>query len=464
MQMELKTGRKDWEFTTSALLALVFAVLLLIAFIFLPWVGEKLTLNAARIISDNLYGAAGAIAAPFLWLIPLITLAAVVVGLWGALAAEYDRIASALATALGLAGLAYFVLSANWSALKDQELGPGWGYWLALVACIGLVVQFIIAHPALRLHSGQALRQRLQSRADPQADPSRKGRTLPAGAWPYIFLALPLTLYFVWIIAPTLYTIYLSLTNWDSISAPKFIGFHNYIYLFTKDRNFTESLINNLRWLIVFITVPTTAGLAMALIFNTEMRGGRWYKVSFYAPLVLSLPVIGLIWAWVYNPRLGLLNQFLTIVGVENTPGWLGDRQLAIWCVIAAAVWRQVGYVMVLYLAGLKNLDPTLLDAALVDGANRTNLFRYVVLPLLAPVTTIIIVISIIDSLRAFDLVAIMTRGGQSTQVLANFMYIEAFNNYRMGYGAAIAVILFLISLVFIGFYLSRVVKEELEY
>ena len=159
-----------------------------------------------------------------------------------------------------------------------------------------------------------------------------------------------------------------------------------------------------------------------------------------------------------------MINQFLANIGVENLPGWLGDRSLAIWCVIMSAVWRQVGYVMVLYLAGLKNLDPTLLDAALVDGASRWNLFRFVVFPLLAPVTTIIIVISIIDSLRAFDLVAIMTRGGQSTQVLANFMYIEAFNNYRMGYGAAIAVILFLISLVFIGFYLSRVVKEEMEY
>lgn len=454
MQMQMDAGRKEWEFTTSALLALASAVLLLIAFIFLPWLGPKLTLNAARIVSDNLYGAADAIPAPFLWLIPLITLAAVAVGLWGALASAYDRLASILAAALGVAGLAYFALSTGWPALQEKDLGPGSGYWVALIACIGLVAQIVVAHPAVR-----GLLQRQQTGAGP-----RRRRSLPSGAWPYIFLALPLALYVVWIIAPTLYTIYLSFTNWDSISAPNFVGLRNFVYLFTKDRNFTESLTNNLRWLIVFITVPTTAGLGMALIFNTEMRGGRWYKVSFYAPLVLSLPVIGLIWAWVYNPRLGLINQFLTTVGVENTPGWLGDRQLAIWCVIAAAVWRQVGYVMVLYLAGLKNLDPTLLDAALVDGATRANLFRYVVLPLLAPVTTIIIVISIIDSLRAFDLVAIMTRGGQSTQVLANFMYIEAFNNYRMGYGAAIAVILFLISLVFIGFYLSRVVKEELEY
>jgi multiple sugar transport system permease protein len=287
---------------------------------------------------------------------------------------------------------------------------------------------------------------------------------IPPKATPYLFLIPALALYLVWIIGPTLYTMYLSLTDWDGVSTPDFIGLQNFIRLFQRDRTFGEALTNNLRWLVVFITVPTTLGLGMALIFNTDMRGGRFYKVSIYAPLVLSLPVIGLIWAWLYNPRLGLINAFLTGVGVEDPPGWLGDRDLAIWCVIAAAVWRQVGYVMVLYLAGLKNIDPSLIDAALVDGANRWNLFRHVVLPLLAPVTTIIVVISMIDSLRAFDLVSIMTRGGQSTQVLANFMYMEAFNNYRMGYGAAIAVVLFAVSLVFIGFYLSRTVKDELEY
>ncbi|MBZ0293857.1 MAG: sugar ABC transporter permease, partial [Anaerolineae bacterium] len=226
---------------------------------------------------------------------------------------------------------------------------------------------------------------------------------------PYLFLAVPLLLYFTWIIAPTFYTMYLSLTNWDGISAnPGFIGFANYERLFT-DRTFTEALANNFRWLFVFITVPTVTGLGLAMVFNTEMRFGRWYKISFYAPLVLSGPVIGLIWAWVYNPRAGLINAFLTGIGVQDTPGWLADRDLAIWAIIFAATWRQVGYVMVLYLAGLKNVDPTLVDAAQVDGATRFQLFRWVILPLLAPVTTIVVIISIIDSLRAFDLVSIMT-------------------------------------------------------
>lgn len=283
---------------------------------------------------------------------------------------------------------------------------------------------------------------------------------------PYFFLAVPLTLYFIWIIAPTFYTIYLSFTDWDGITPnPDFIGLDNYTRLF-DDRTFKEALINNARWLAVFITVPTTIGLGLAMLFNAEMRGGRWYKISFYSPLVLSFPVIGLIWAWVYNPRFGLINSLLLEIGVasRDLPGWLGDRDMAIWAIIIAAVWRQVGYVMILYLAGLKNIDPSLVDAALVDGANRWQLFRNVVLPLLAPVTTIVIVISIIDSLRAFDLVQVMTRGSNRTQVLANFMFIEAFNNFKMGYGAAIAVILFAISLVFIVFYLWRTLQDELEY
>jgi multiple sugar transport system permease protein len=136
------------------------------------------------------------------------------------------------------------------------------------------------------------------------------------------------------------------------------------------------------------------------------------------------------------------------------------------WSIIIVAVWRQVGYVMVLYLAGLQGINPQLIDASKVDGASGIQTFRHVILPLLAPVTVIVVVISIIDSLRAFDLVSVMTRGGpyNSSSVLANFMYIEAFNNYKMGYSAAISVILFLISGVFIFFYLSNIMKEEMEY
>ena len=381
------------DFSGANFIGLLCSALMFIAFIFMPWHGTKIVDNAAKLLADYLSGVPGTQVTVLLGIVPI--------------------------------GLLFPV------GVIMTESG-GAGFWAMLLAALGMVLQYAIAIP--RVHAGW---QRLRGGT------ALRLPTVPRPVTPYLFLLPPLLLYLIWIIGPTLLTFYLSLTNWDGVTNPSYVGLVNFERLFSQDRAFGEALINNARWLVIFITVPTTLGLG---------------------PLVLSFAVIALVWAWMYNPRLGLLNAFLAGLGVADLPGWLADRELAIWCVIAAAVWRQVGYVMVLYLAGLKNIDPSFIDAALVDGADRWNLFRRVILPLLAPVTTVVVVISIIDSLRAFDLVAIMTRGNQSTQVLANYMYMEAFNNYRMGYAAAVAVVLFALSMVFIGFYLSRVVRDELEY
>ena len=283
---------------------------------------------------------------------------------------------------------------------------------------------------------------------------------------PYLFLIVPLVIYLVWVIGPMFYTFYLSLTNWDGLSSPSFVGWRNYQRLL-RDPVFYTSLKNNLKWVLCFITVPVAAGLALAMALNRSIPLDKFFKASFYSPLVLSLVVSGLIWSWMYQPAKGMINSVLRLIGPEEwAKGWLSDKDLVMWAIILVAVWRQVGYVMVLYLAGLQSVDPGLLDASRVDGCSGWQTFRHVILPLLAPVTVIVVVISVIDSLRAFDLVSVMTRGGpyNSSSVLANFMYIEAFNNYKMGYGAAISVILFLISLVFIFIYLWRVLQTELEY
>jgi multiple sugar transport system permease protein len=284
---------------------------------------------------------------------------------------------------------------------------------------------------------------------------------VPPKALPYLFLAPGLALYLMWIAGPALYTLYLSLTDWNGVSPARLVGLANFRRLLFDDNLFREALANNLRWLLVFVAVPTVAGLGLALAFHTARRLLPVVRAGFYAPLAFSFPVIGLIWAWLYNPRLGLINGLLARLGLAAAPGWLADANLAIWCIIAAAAWRQVGYVMVLYLAGLKTVDPDLLDAAVVDGASPTRVLRHVLLPLLSPITTIVLIIAVIDSLRAFDLVQVMTRGGQRTQVLATLMYLEAFTNYRMGYGAAIAVVLFALSSVFVGLYLARSLRAE---
>lgn len=283
---------------------------------------------------------------------------------------------------------------------------------------------------------------------------------------PYLFLIAPLILYLIWVIGPMVYTFYLSFTRWDGLSTPVFRGWLNYERLF-RDPIFFISLRNNLRWIISFITIPVVLGLGLAIALNRAIPGAKFFKASFYSPLVLSLVVAGLIWSWMYHPAGGLINSVLRRIGLGALArGWLSDEKTVMWAIIAVAIWRQVGYVMVLYLAGLQGVDPQLIDASKVDGANPWNTFRHVILPLLTPVTIIVVVISIIDSLRAFDLVSVMTRGGpyNSSSVLANFMYIEAFNNYKMGYAAAISVILFLISAVFIFIYLWRMMQDELEY
>ncbi len=287
---------------------------------------------------------------------------------------------------------------------------------------------------------------------------------------PYLFLGLPLTLYFIWIVFPTVTTGYISLTNWDGVkplNEVRFLGFSNFDRLF-RDRNFGIAFWNNVRWLAFFLLIPTSMGLGLAMIFNSKFLGARWFKIAFYSPLVIAPVVVGLVFEAMYRPQDGLINSLLRIIlGSEaRLPGWLADQSLVIWCIIVAAAWRQVGYVMILYLAGLKSLDTSLVEAAIVDGANPWQRFKSVIFPLLGPVTVVVAVISVIDSLRAFDLVAIMTRGGpaNASEVLANFMYMQAFNNYQIGYGAAIAMVLLLLMLIFIVPYLLHVRRTELEY
>ncbi|MFN7209806.1 MAG: carbohydrate ABC transporter permease [Aggregatilineales bacterium] len=287
---------------------------------------------------------------------------------------------------------------------------------------------------------------------------------------PFLFLGLPLTLYLIWIIAPMFTTGYIAFTNWDGIQplneAP-FLGWRNFERLFA-DRNFNLAFWNNVRWLAFFLLIPTSMGLGLAMIFNSKFLGARLFKIAFYSPLVIAPVVVGLVFEAMYRPQDGLINSLLRILlGSEvPLPGWLADPNLAIWCIILAAAWRQVGYVMILYLAGLKSLDTSLVEAAIVDGANPWQRFWRVIFPLLGPVTVVVAVISVIDSLRAFDLVAIMTRGGpaNASEVLANFMYMQAFNNYRYGYSAAIALVLLGLMLFFIVPYLLHVRRTELEY
>lgn len=279
---------------------------------------------------------------------------------------------------------------------------------------------------------------------------------------PYAFLALPLLMYSIWVIFPIFQTLYLSFTNWDGVSPSfSFVGWENFKRLF-QDPYFRTSLLNNIKWLIGFAGVSVPLGLLIAMFLDQNFKGSKIYKTLIYLPMTLSFVVIGQIWSWILEPRFGALNSFLSIFGVKPI-GWLSDPNIVTYSLIMAASWRQISYAMVLYSAGLKQVPKELVEAAWVDGANAWKRFWHVILPMLRPATVIAITVSVIDSLRAFDIVYVMTRGGPfySSSVMANYMYIMAFNNYRMGYGSAIATIQFLITLGFILFYMRSVLKKE---
>ena len=275
------------------------------------------------------------------------------------------------------------------------------------------------------------------------------------------FIGVPLLVQVIWIWRPAVQTIQWSFTRWDGFSEREWVGLANYERLF-GDPVFHTAFTNNIRWILGLVLVPIALGLPLAVALDRRLRFTRLYQGALYLPVVLSLVVVGLIWSWILQPD-GLLNRALQAVALDAaTRPWLADDSTALWAVLVAGMWRQAGYVMMIYLAGLKALDTTFSDAAAVDGAKPWQIFRYVTLPLLKPVHIIVVVITIIDSFRAFDLVWVMTRGGpfNSTELLAVYMYRSAVFNFRIGYGSAIAVVLFGVSLLFIMTYLIRTYRR----
>jgi raffinose/stachyose/melibiose transport system permease protein len=246
---------------------------------------------------------------------------------------------------------------------------------------------------------------------------------------------------------------YLSLFRWDGISPTKvFVGFENYIILFTQNDVFWIALKNNAIWLVIALLLPTSIGLGLALLLNTRFRGSHIFRSIFYFPAVLSLAVVGLIWTWIYQPDLGLLNQMLGAVGLKALQrNWLSDPQIAIYPVIVAATWNSVGLPMLLYLAGLQTIPSELHEAAKVEGANAVQRFVYVTFPMLRETTLVVLAITAINALKAYDIVYATTNGGpaNTTQLLSTWMYFLTYNYNQVGLGTAIAFILFALTMIF---------------
>ncbi|MEU1004483.1 MULTISPECIES: carbohydrate ABC transporter permease [Streptomyces] len=266
----------------------------------------------------------------------------------------------------------------------------------------------------------------------------------------------------VWLTA--LASIALAFTTWDGIGfgSIKWVGLQNFKELFTSNPQFWPAVEHNIIWFVVLILLPTPFGLFLAVQLDKKIRFSRVYQTAFFLPVVMSLAVIGFVWQLIYNPDTGLINS---IIGA-NKPGhyidWIGDPDLNLWAILVAASWRHAGYMMILYLAGLKSVDPALREASALDGASEWQTFKNVIFPTLRPTNTVVLVVTIIEALRAFDLVFVFNKGAQGTELLS----ILVTNNIigessRIGYGSAIAVVLLVISLAVIIPYLIATFRKE---
>lgn len=275
-----------------------------------------------------------------------------------------------------------------------------------------------------------------------------------------LMVAVPtlLVLWLVWL--PGVLSVVLSFARWEGIGGIDtitWIGVDNYKNIFTIYPPFEPAIQHNVIWLIVLFLVPTPLGIFLAVLLDKELRGGRFYQTAFFLPIVLSLALVGFMWQLIYSRDQGLINEL-----TGGTTDWYGDSSVNLWAVLVATCWKQTGYVMLLYLAGLKAVDPSLREAATVDGATETQTFFRIVFPVMRPINVIVLVITFIEALRAFEIVWVVNKGRNGLELISTLVTSNIIGEAsRIGFGSALATIMLAISSVFVVMYLRIVMKEE---
>jgi multiple sugar transport system permease protein len=276
-------------------------------------------------------------------------------------------------------------------------------------------------------------------------------------------IPLLLDLTFIWL--PAISTIFLSFTSWTGIGGlktAKWVGLQNYDNAIHNYAPFWPAVRHNVIWLIVFMVIATPIGMLFAVLLDRGLRGTRIYQSIIFLPVMLSLALIGIMWQLIYSPNYGLLNNLIGRNGQTNLIDWLGNPRLNLWAVMVEACWRQAAYVMILYLAGLKSVDPTLKEAAIVDGANAWQTFWKVTFPVLRPINIVIIVVTVIESLRAFDIVYITNGGTNGLELLSALVTQNIVGQFsRIGFGSALGVVLLVIALGPIIVFLNNQFRNE---
>ena len=276
----------------------------------------------------------------------------------------------------------------------------------------------------------------------------------------FVMAAVPtaLIIWLVWL--PGIASVVLSFFRWEGVGGfdtASWIGVENYKNIFTNYPPFQPAIKHNLIWLGVLFLIPTPLGIFLAVLLDKEIRFSRFYQTSLFLPVVLSLALVGFMWQLIYSPDQGLINQ---ITG--GTTDWYGDPNINLWAVLVAVCWKQTGYVMLLYLAGLKAVDPTLREAATVDGASETQTFFKVVFPVMRPINIVVLVITFIEALRAFDIVWVVNKGRNGLELISTLVTANIVGEAsRIGFGSALATIMLAISSVFVAIYVRIALREE---
>jgi len=266
-------------------------------------------------------------------------------------------------------------------------------------------------------------------------------------AWAFLLPSLVLFATFTGI--PVIAALGISFTQWDLFNPARFIGLDNYTKLY-GDPIFARVMGNTAYFVLLSVPVQMLIGMGCALALNRGIRGQTFFRIAYFLPVVTSTIAAALVWAWLFNANFGLINALLSLVGITDVPRWLASTQWAMPAVIIVSIWQNLGYAMVLFLAGLQNIRADLYDAAAIDGARGWRRLWFITLPLLSPTTFFVLIISIIGSFQIFELVFVMTQAGpaNATNTLVYYIYQNGFQFYQMGYASAAAMILFVIVLI----------------
>ncbi|KAA1177403.1 sugar ABC transporter permease [Rhizobium tropici] len=259
-----------------------------------------------------------------------------------------------------------------------------------------------------------------------------------------IYILPGLLVYFVLVLGPIVTAIGISFTEWNGITAPNWIGFGNYAKLLS-DETFYVALKNNALFMLFYCVIPIVVGLLLAaLVWTLRQREQFALRTLLFLPYIMPTAVLGIIWHWLYNPAFGPINQALKLIGLGSIAlPWLGDFTFVLPAVGMVASWYFFGFCMVLFLSGIQRIDPSLFEAARVDGASGSRIFFFITLPLLLPEIRIALLLTIISSIKSFDLIFTMTRGGPANATLVPniYMYELGFQLNRYGYASAVAII-----------------------